>query len=295
MTAVIEPLADEVAEHVVIDRPGVYDLSEKIYHSDPVPSGSLSYSGMKRILECPAKYAHDRRYGRRSKKEWDFGHVAHHLVLGTGLQIEVVDSPTWQPKAAKEARAAAYAVGAVPILAKDYEMAQRLASAVRAHRVAGALFDSDTGIAEQSIFWVDPNTGAWLRCRPDWMKCLDSGRLVIVDLKTCSSAEPRQLRRAIRNFGYDQQDSMYRAGVKAVGLSPEPDFLFVFVEVEPPHVITIARVDDCAREVGQRLNRKAIDLYQQYTKAGHWPGYVADDEIAEISEPGWVSYEIDEL
>lgn len=295
MTAVLAPPDAEAVETIVIDRPGVYDLSEETYHGDPVPAGSLSYSGMKRILECPAKFAHDRQHGRKPKKEWDFGHVAHHLVLGTGLRIEVVDAPTWQPKAAKEAKAAAYAAGAVPILARDYDRAQQLANAVRAHRIAGALFDPESGIAEQSIFWVDRETGVWLRCRPDWMKHLDSGRLVVVDLKTCSSSEPRQLRRAIRQFGYDQQDSMYRAGVKAVGLDPSPDFLFVFVEVEPPHVITIARVDDYAREVGHRLNRKAIDLYREYSSAGRWPGYVADDEIAEISEPGWVSYEIDEL
>ncbi|MBO0827768.1 MAG: hypothetical protein J2P24_08300 [Streptosporangiales bacterium] len=53
------PLAlDTGAADVMITEPGVYNLPAAVYHADPVPGGSLSQSGAKKLLppSCPALY-----------------------------------------------------------------------------------------------------------------------------------------------------------------------------------------------------------------------------------------------
>lgn len=617
---------------LIIDKPGVYDgIPDEQYHADMVPAGSLSVSGAKRLLDCPAKFNWERRHGRPNKPEYDFGHVAHNLVLGTGPRIVVVEADNWQTKAARTDRDEAYAAGHVPILAKDYDRAVELAAAVKAHPLAGALLCGDGGRSEQSMFWLDEETGVWCRGRVDRMQQLRDGHLAFVDLKglslgtpiptpsgwttmgeieigdavfdsgghvckvtaksrvhyktcyqmrfddgssvicdgehrwltsagasrrdrepivavrttdeiratvrhsgqhhhrigltaslelpeanlpidpyvlgawlgdgtaasghiskpdgelfdiiasrgyeigdvikgteqgcptrnirglrtqlrlagllgnkhipvpylrasaeqrldllrglmdtdgywnaartqavftttdkslafavrelvcslgqrgvvhtstqkgfgltvqayqvtfrpvgglnpfilsrkaskvtigerpkgwskshrrvivavdetpivptqciavdspdhtylctesmipthnTCESAQPRKLRRAIREYSYDMQDDFYRMGAVALELDEAPAFLFVFVEKTPPYVITVGQCDDYARQVGHRLNRRALDLYRECSLADRWPGYVADDEIAEISEPGWVEHQLSDI
>ena len=45
---------------MIIDQPGIYDIPEDQYHRDPVPGGSLSASGAKKLLADggPARYRH---------------------------------------------------------------------------------------------------------------------------------------------------------------------------------------------------------------------------------------------
>jgi len=44
---------EQAEERTVIRRPGLYDLPEHIYHADPVPGGSLSSTGARRLLGEP--------------------------------------------------------------------------------------------------------------------------------------------------------------------------------------------------------------------------------------------------
>jgi len=43
-----------VVDQVLITEPGVYALPADVYHADPVAGGSLSSSGAKKLLACPA-------------------------------------------------------------------------------------------------------------------------------------------------------------------------------------------------------------------------------------------------
>src|SRR5690606_30614366 len=67
-------------------EPGVYDnVPSEVYHSDPVPGGSLSSTGARKLAtECPAAFKHWLDNPEPSKKEFDFGTAAHKVVLGDG-------------------------------------------------------------------------------------------------------------------------------------------------------------------------------------------------------------------
>jgi hypothetical protein len=95
-------------------KPGLYDgLDEAEYHGH---KGSVSVSGAKKLLppSCPAIFKHERDQGQQQRDVFDFGKAAHKEALGVGPELVVVDADNWMTKAAKEAKAAAYADGSVP-------------------------------------------------------------------------------------------------------------------------------------------------------------------------------------
>jgi PDDEXK-like domain of unknown function (DUF3799) len=278
-----------LAEDKLIAGPGVYGMPEGVYHADPVPGGSLSVSGAKKLLppSCPAAFRYEQDHPKPPSDAMDLGTVAHKMVLGSGPEIVVVDAANWMTKAAKEQREAARQASKVALLAGDYARAQAMANAVRSHPIAGALLHPDAGTPEQSLFWQDRATGIMLRARADFLPSAGSygGRFIITDLKTCASAEPGAAIRSVMNFRYFMQAPWYADGAAALGLHPDPSFLFVFVESAPPHLITVIQLDDEAMQAGRNLNRQAIERYRDCTEAGVWPGY--SDDIELVSLPPW--------
>lgn len=284
-----------VLERVEVTEPGVYSLDEATYHADPVPGGSLSHSGARRLLapSCPAKFDHERRHGRPGKPEFDFGKAAHREVLGAGADLWVIEASDWRTKAAREERDQAYADGQVPILVDDYQIVVDMAAALRAHPFAAALFDPEIGRPERSLFARDAQTGVMLRARFDY---LDSepdspagGRLLIADYKSARSADTAAVERAMHEYGYASGAAWYGDIAKRLGLCREFMFLLVVQEKTAPYLVNVVQVSQMALTIGRYRNRQAIDLYARCVAEGRWPGYEGfDHDIPTVSLPGWV-------
>jgi hypothetical protein len=268
-----------------ITEPGIYDMTNEEYHSHRY---ALSSSGARKLLPpgCPAKFRWEQDNPQPVKKVFDIGNAAHKLVLGTGPELRIVDYERWDTKAAKAEVAEARAAGAIPLKRPEWEQVHAMADALRAHPVASLLFDPGQGTPERSLFWRDEKTGVMLRARLDWLPNPRAGRLIIPDYKTCASAEPERLMRAVDEFGYHQQDDWYRRGARALDLADD-DAAFVFVcqEKQAPYVVTVIEMDATARRIGAARNRRAIERFAECTRTGHWPGY--SDEIAYVSLPPW--------
>lgn len=272
---------------LAITEPGVYDLTPEEYHSGPVARGSLSSGGARALLppSCPAKFAWQRDNPRPPKREFDLGHAAHLLVLGAGPELVVIDHGDYRTKDAKAQRDEAHLAGAVPLLAHEYEQVSAMATALRAHPLAAALFDN--GRPERSLFWRDDRTGVWRRARPDWLPDPRPGRRVLIgDYKTCHSADPDALARAVHQFGYHQQADWYLAGCRALGLAgDDAAFVFVCQEKAPPYLVSVVDLDHVAMRIGAERNRRAIDIYAHCEAAGEWPPYVEGVHL--LSLPPW--------
>jgi len=282
--------AEQAAAAWAVTGPGLYDgLDEAAYHADrslgPELGRSLSVSGAKLLLDSPARFHYEREHRPPPKDAYDFGHVAHRLILGEGGQVRRINAPDWRTAAAKAEKAQAYAAGQVPILRHDFVAALRLAKAVKRHPVAGKFFTE--GRAEQSLFWVDERTGVTCRARVDWLR-----HNVIVDLKSCQDASRSGMQRAFANYRYAMQAQWYRAGVEAVTGKRLP-FVFVCVEKDPPHLVGLYWLDDQWEAIADQQNRRALDLYASCESAGEWPGY--SDEIQTLSPPAWLIYQEQEL
>lgn len=266
--------------------PGLYDgLDINAYHRDP----SLSSSGARRLLlpGCPALYRWEQDNPRPPKAEYDFGHLAHALVLGDGPEIVVVNAKDWTTKAAQTKRDKARAGGAVPVLTHDYERAQAMAAAIREHPIASRLFAPGSGRPEQSLFWRDPATGVMLRARPDWLPNPPAtGRLIVPDYKTANAVDPESVAKAIQAYGYHQQADWYETGCREVLGVADVALVLVLQMKTPPYLVHVTEPDPVARRIAAAKNKAAIDLYARCLETGTWPGY-GDDDITLTQLPLW--------
>ncbi|MGC5249607.1 PD-(D/E)XK nuclease-like domain-containing protein [Gordonia sp. DT219] len=250
---------------------GVYrDVPDSIYHSD---RDSLSSTGAKTILEPggPAKH----RFGRRKESAaFDVGHAVHTAVLGEGGVFVDSGFDAWTTKAAKEKVAEIRAAGKTPLKPEQYRDVMNMAEAVRAHPLAEVLFAD--GVAEQSIWAHDPESGARVRCRPDWHIAS-----TFVDLKT--AADPGQFDRAIEDYSYHLSAAFYLHTAQLAGMSIDSFFL-VAVGKEPPHLVDVCEISPADLAVGRDLTRAAIDLWAYCHATDTWPGLPATLRVAQLPE-----------
>lgn len=255
--------------------PGIYDsIKNKAYHADPA-LGSTSLKTL--ATKTPAHYLHDKAHPK-SSAAFTLGTAAHSLILEDDTSgIIVVDADNWLGKAAKEAKAEALAAGQQPLLTREWLQVLALRDAVMDHPVAGDLFTGHK--AEQSVFWDED--GQTYKCRPDaWKPGL------LVDLKTCASADPNEFGKVAHSFGYHQSAAHYIDGVKAA-TGEELPFKFVLVEKTEPYLVSVVELDEEAINIGRALNDRAKRIYQECTATDAWPGYPAADPI---SLPLWAIY-----
>lgn len=276
---------------LVITRPGMYSIPDHTYHLDPVPGGSLSSSGARRLLppSCPALFQHWRTHPEPSTKATDRGTAAHHRLLGVGPGIVVIDADDWRKPATRERGEKARAEGKVPLLLKDYATMVERERALRSHPRAAELFTPGAGLVEQSLFWVDQEFGVWRRARLDLLILTEGpGPVLIVDYKSCPDVDVYSLQKSMANFGYAKQGAYYQDAVAAVhDLPPEVIvFLLVFQMADPPYLVRVAQPHPDALELARLENRKAISVFRDCTASGVWDGYPAD-EIISLEYPRW--------
>ena len=274
MTAAVEVEAPAI-------EPGLYDIPAELYHSDPVPGGSLSSSGARKLAsECPAKFKHWLDNREPPKKVLEFGTAAHSLVLEDGPELVLVDAARWDTNAIKAELREIRAAGNIPLKRHELDQVKAMAAALRAHPEAGRLLEPGSGVAEQSAFWEDH--GVWRRSRFDWLR--HDGQLV--DYKTARSCRREDLEKAFNEHGYHQQQDFYEAGGIALDLiDPERPMQFVLQEKDPPYLVVVTTCDPMARAIGRHLNEVALNTYAICRENDEWPGYLPNPMIA---LPSWV-------
>ncbi len=299
--------------------PGLYRMSEAAYHGDPCLLPSLSRSiAEKLILESPrhAFVAHprltkpdDEEEEDKNSRTRDIGSAAHALLLRQPTEIAVLDYKDFKKKAAQEERTAAQERGAIPLLAKDHKTVLTMVEKARSvlstnsHLAIRDIADPvvSTVYNEVTAIWRDRCGDHWARARMDRLS-IDGPRVTIIDYKTTElSVEPNAVARAIYNNEYHFQDGFYRRGIRH--LFPEIDkhemrldFLFITQEQKPPFEITVARVDNAGRLIGEKMASAAFMLWRKCLAANEWPGYpgeIVDAECPPYVDTRWSSREIE--
>lgn len=275
MTAAVEVEAPAEVE------PGLYDIDAELYHSDPIPGGSLSSSGARKLVkDCPAKFKYWLENHEPPKKDLEFGTAWHSVALEDGPELVLVDAARWDTNAIKAEVAAIRAEGNIPLKRPELQKIRDMVAALRADPDASRLLEPGTGVAEQSAFWED--NGVWRRSRFDFLR--NDGQLV--DCKSARSCRREDLEKAFWEHGYAQQQDFYEAGGIALDLvDPERPMQFVLQEKEPPYLVVVTTCDPMARTIGRHLNEVALNTYAICRAAGEWPGYPANPMTA---LPSWV-------
>jgi hypothetical protein len=268
--------------------PGVHTLTDEQYFGGELARTSLSSTGARELLACPAKFRYSQQHPRPPKRAFDVGHAAHKLVLGAGPELvrfpgTGVNPEAWQKKDDIADVAALRAEGKVPLKPSDWDKVREMAEALRAHPHAPRLLAG--GVPEQSMVWRDEATGVLCRAKADMLR--PDG---VVDYKTTDEASESALTKSVHSWGYHIQAPFYLRGFRATHPGVEPFFAFVAQEKEPPYLPHVFQLSERALAHGDRQVTAALEIYRDCMAAGVWPGYPTD-EITEIDLPGWVRTE----
>lgn len=258
-----------------------FDLPEAEYHARP----ELSNSRAKLLVppSTPQAFRHALTKVEKPRRTFDVGKAVHAKVLGTPLDVEVVqklerdkktkaDADDYATKSAQEHRDEIRAAGRIPLLRRELDETQAMADAILANPDARTIMEFPSR-AEVSAFWQCEQTGVECRARFDWLPDATPGRrLIVSDVKTAVQAWPAAFVKNAATLLYDMQDAWYRDAVKTLGLDDDPAFLFVVVEKTPPHDVAVVQLHEAARRRGEALMIRTRQIYAECTKSGRWPG-----------------------
>jgi hypothetical protein len=243
--------------------------------------------------ECPLKawlaspWNPDREV--ETATHFDIGTAAHLAVLEPDLLAECVHAhgfDDYRTRDAKEARAAAYAAGKTPLKPAEFAMVEGMQKAIDANRMAKGLFSN--GVAEGTLTWEW--NGLACKCRPDFIPAIQGANTVLVDLKTTTTANPKAIARKAANDGWFVRAAWYTGGYKEVtGILPAK-YLFVVIEINPPHMIEVYELDERALVYGEQIIMRTLGRAAACLSTGHWPGY-GDGGITKLALPAWVEYQ----
>ncbi len=295
----------------IISAKGAYPgISEQDYHSNPLllPGPSLSASGAKVLLEkSPAHFYHQSALNpdrvSNDAPHFAVGRAAHAIILlGGDWRRHYHVTPPGFSRAktvamAEEIAAADYAAskGKTVIRHEDMALVEKIADRIGGNQAARhALM---RGVPEMTLAWQDELTGVWLRARPDFLpqSCIDGDDIrIVTDLKFLAGTHcsPRKFAKAMDDFGYHLAAAHYSEGIKQVFGKYPTGFVFVVVEKDEPHTVSLYYPEPEDIDRGRNQMRQAIDLFAKCVKHNRWPGYA--DQPMQVSLPIYARMRIDE-
>lgn len=281
------PLRDGGA--AMISKPGVYEMSAEAYHADPCPAPSLSSSVAKMLVTRTPRHAwaaHPKlnpAFEHEHSQKFDLGSAAHAFMLHDERVFEVIDAGGWTTKDARAMRDGARNANKIPLLTEQWDRLQMMVRSGRrqleAHQEASGAFTN--GKPEQTLIWEE--RGLWFRARLDW---LPNAGDVFDDFKsTAASADPDAWSRIAYSLSFDMQAAFYCRGIKALGLSRDPQFRFIVQEVDSPFALSVIGLSPSSLDLAEHKLARAIEIWRECLKSNRWPGY--PDRICYIEPPAW--------
>lgn len=301
---------------------GAYpDIANEDYHGREIcPAPSISSTGLKKLvghLGLQSKGCTPRHYwensalnpNRKPQEQTDA------LRLGSAFHDALLLPERWQnrncyhvtPEGFSRAKSkamagdiadadAAAAAGCTIVSADERDQIDGMVSAARANPLIDAVLSH--GQAEVTLAWQDPETGVWLRARPDWL--LDDKRYGI-NVKTATDASHHGFQSDVTKYRYYQSAALELDAIEAVFGKRPGNYLHPVIEKPAkgawavgdylPVALWELPAEDI--EYGRQLNRRAIRLFADCLSADRWPGYA--DEPAMCGVSGWARKEIDNL
>lgn len=273
-----------------IDKPGLYRITSKRYHEDPIIEPSLSHSIARHLMgeevsDSSPLHAHDAhpRYctdyePMESTRAMDDGSILHALTLGEGTQYRALPFDNYQKKIAQAARDQVRDAGYIPILEKHMDELRRAAGVVR-KRIEDHPDCQDffaPGHSEITAVWKeftdeDGEGGIWCRSLLD--RIPERPGAPLFDLKFSGmSVGPKKFTPTIQSK-YATQAVFHGRGAIANLDVPPQDFRFIAAEVKRPNAIVVYRPSERLLEIAEKDVKTAMVTWLRCTILDEWPGY----------------------
>ncbi len=265
----------------------IYNLPLVQYHAD---ESAVSRSQLDDIEHSPwIFFARNRAPGRPPRPApttaMFVGTLAHCAILEPdAFDTRYPIGPEVDTRAAKAWKEFAATLKPDQVGVKPSERALAFAQAESVRKVQPLQELLGKGDPEVSAYWTDETTGVRCRCRPDWVHPAGSG-VILVDVKTAVSADPREFVRSIVNWNYHSQAAYYSDGFEAASGLPVHAFVFACCEKEWPYAASACMLTEDDLELGRRRYRRNLATYAECIRTGEWPGY--GDNIHLLQLPAW--------
>lgn len=244
---------------------------------------AMSFSAMKEFILSPAHYkAYKNAPRKKSTPAQLIGTLVHAAVLEPDTfetRFAAVDGNR-NSKAVKEQIEYYDSCGIVSVTSEQMDSARFARDAILNHPLIRDLFSAD-GIAESTIVETDVDSGAPIKCRPDYF--IPSAG-VILDIKTYADLTDKSIDRQIAQQHYTLQ-AIHYLNVASTRLGTKLRlFGNIFVEVEAPYGVRLVGIGDASLEKAhEKYNYKPnLFRYKQCLDSGIWENYPID---AYTSEP----------
>lgn len=273
---------------MIIEIPGIYkNLSNENYHA----SKGLSNSSMEYLLppHCPKMFWYQNLSGkvqRKSTDAFDLGSAVHTLVFEPDEFAKRFYCIHEVPKRNTTIGKAAYigmekaAAGRVILDKTDRETAAWMALNITSHSVWKSQKGNKSGCIEDSLAWIDSESGILLRSRPDFYT--DD---IIIDLKTTKDSSPHAFQKAVSDYAYHRQGALAIDGLTKLTGRPYTDVVLFVVDKNPPHFVRCYVMTENAISQGRYEYKYAAAEYQRCISTGVWEAY--PEIIEDLDIPSW--------
>lgn len=269
-----------------------WECTNNEYHAD---TNAISHSGLDLVIKDPALYEFQKlsgKYKPEPKKHFDDGTSLDEAILRPSAYVgeHVLHYPKncltkTGSKSAKKCKAFEEA-NPGKVFVKDSDDLARWIHAIRSHKAARALLETDCTYQE-TIVWRDTEFDVDRRARFD---CLHAGGTLIVDLKTTrTDASPKSCAFEVAKWGYHRQAAFYQDAAQAM-FGERPPFVFIFVAKEAPYRVETFELEEEFLEIGREQNARGLERYAECKRTGQWKPET-HGRITKLSPPGYLRWE----
>ena len=265
-----------------ISREGLYDIPLDVYHSDICEGHSTSKTPMMEMIQRTPFHYHRNSYlnpnrpGKETKAK-TLGQIAHAKLFGDKhfeRLFEIAPFENWNTNEGlwtvtkkKAWKAEVLFAGKQIVMTRDLETVREMeAVLLDTPEIQGGLF---RGEVELSMIWKDPETGIWIKSRPDVLPADDW----FADYKTQSDLDWHALQRDIAGWGYRNQAALAAEGMLHLTGRMLTDFVLVFQEPKFPYAVRIEHLAEDQIERGAQENRAALRKIANCLERNEWPSY----------------------
>lgn len=251
-------------------KPGIYDITNDEYHS----SAGVSRSQLSVLKNSPYNYWYQFINPESPKQEekdaWIFGRLLNTMLIepqnfdNDFIVSEKYDRRTKEGKE-KHEEYLKKASGKKVISHDSYVMATEMIEEARNHQRISSILSG--AIFEQSIYWIDKETGLLVKTRPDiWNLEIN----ILVDIKTSKETNPKDFMRTVDQYDYHMQAAMQIDGIYENTHKSIELFINLVFPKEKPYLPFLVPYDNSVIEKGRELYKSGLKLLKACQEKNNW-------------------------
>lgn len=250
----------------------------------------ISKSGLDLINKSPAhyyaRYLDPIRKPEAPTEAMQIGTAIHSAILephlfeseyyvldDTKIRFEIGGAMPQLTKRYKEweSEQASEFAGRKKLSASDFITCMRMRDAAHKHETAKILLSS--GEAEQTFMWIDEDTGAPCKIRPDKIN-REVGH--IIDIKSTEDASPEGFFKSVYKYRYHVQGPFYHDGYSVNNPGVINNFTFIAIEKKAPYAVGTYFIPKDVYNYGRAIYKENLKTYMKAKKSGIYGAYSDD-------------------